>query len=211
MPAATWYVAASCDESGQVVVFFALLIPVLLGLGAVVVGIGNWYTHAKHLQTKADASALPAGMWGFPCGPDSDAIIETQARNYVGPHIQADGTVYARPTLNPQVGGVGEADIHAVLNGSDWFDDDSNPFPLEKTDPVAPIGSISQICDALTLDVKATESNSFPLFSLLPLFPDIKRKARVEIREIESLALGCFRSPSACRSPSAPQQSSTTR
>jgi hypothetical protein len=176
-------------EGGQVVVMFALLIPVLLGIGAGVIGIGNWYTHAKNLQTKADASALAGGgVWGFPCGADSDGQIETQARNYVGPHTQADGTLYNSTDLNPQVGGVGATDIHAVLNGSDWFDDDSNPFPAEKSDPAAPTGSISQICDSFTLDVKATESNSFPLFSLLPLFPDIKRRARVEIREIESLS-----------------------
>lgn len=176
-------------EGGQVIVLFGLMLPVLLALGAAVIGIGNWYTHAKHLQTKADASALAGGgVWGFPCGADSDGRIETQARNYVGPHTQADGTVYNSTTLNPQVGGVGAADIHTVLNGGSWFDDDSNPFPTEKDDPAAPAGSISQICDSYTLDVKATESNSFPLFSLLPVFPDIKRRARVEIREIESLS-----------------------
>jgi hypothetical protein len=176
-------------ERGQVVVLFALLIPVLLGIGAIVIGIGNWYTHAKHLQTKADASALAGGgVWGFPCATDSDGLIETQARNYVGPHTQADGSVYNTTTLNPQVGGVGADDIHVVLNGPGYFDDDSNPFPTEKTTPPPAPGGTTQICDSYTLDVKATESNSFPLFSLLPIFPDIKRKARVEIREVESLS-----------------------
>ena len=35
------------------------------------------------------------------------------------------------------------------------------------------------------LDVKVTEDNSFPLASLIPLFPDIKRKARVELQQAE--------------------------
>jgi hypothetical protein len=68
------------------------------------------------------------------------------------------------------------------LNGSDWYDDDSNPFPLEKISPAS-----TSICEAKVLDVKATEDNSFPLFGVLPFFPDIKRKARVEIQEIEGL------------------------
>ena len=56
------------NEQGQVVLIVGLLIPMLLALGAFVIGIGNWYVHAKHLQTKADASALGGGSaWSFPC------------------------------------------------------------------------------------------------------------------------------------------------
>lgn len=169
------------SERGQVVILFALLIPVLIGTGSIVIGIGNWYTHGKHLQTKADASALAGGgVWGFPCAADSDPAIELQARTYVGAHTQADGTVF-NSTLNPQVGGVGASSIHAILNGSAWYDDDSNPSAADKNDPAG------SLCEAMVLDVKVTESNSFPLFSLIPFFPDIKRKARVEIREVESL------------------------
>ena len=49
------------DERGQVVVLVALLLPMLLTLGALVIGVGNWYTHAKHLQTKVDAAAFAGG------------------------------------------------------------------------------------------------------------------------------------------------------
>ena len=170
------------NERGQVVVVFALLLPILLGIGAIVIGIGNWYTHAKHLQTKVDAAALAGGgVWGFPCGPDVDASIEGQARTYVGPHTQADGAVFAGTSFNPQVGGVGASQIHAVLNGSNYYDDDSFASPVDQTSPTG------SICEAKILDVKATEDNSFPLFSLIPLYPDIKRKARVQIEEIEGL------------------------
>ena len=34
------------DECGQVAVLFALLLPMLLALGAIVLCVGNWYTHA---------------------------------------------------------------------------------------------------------------------------------------------------------------------
>jgi hypothetical protein len=170
-------------QRGQVAVLFALLVPMLLALGAAVIGVGNWYVHAKHLQTKADAAVFAGGSaWGFPCGADIDLEIETLARTYVGPHMKADGTAYAGTTFNPQVGGVGESQIHAVLNGSAWYDDDSNRFPTEKDSPLS-----TSICESKVLDVKATEDNSFPLASLIPLFPDIKRKARVEIQEIAGL------------------------
>ena len=175
-------------ERGQVAVFFALLLPVLFALGAVVIAIGNWYTHAKHLQTKADAGAFAAGTaWQFPCGPaggDVDQRIESAARTYVGPHTMASGSAYTGTTYNAQVGGVGEAQVHAVLNGPSYYDDDSNPSPTEFSSPSDPSGSI---CETKTLDVKMTEDNSFPLASLIPFFPDIKRKARIEIDKIVGL------------------------
>lgn len=170
-------------ESGQVVVFFALFLTILFGIGAIVIAIGNWYTHARHLQTKADAGALAGGgLWAFPCGPDIDQRIENEARRYIGPHTRADGTLYTATTFNPQVGGVSADRIRAILNGSAWYDDDTPSAGA--ADRVQPAGSI---CESMTLDVKLTEDNSFPLFSLMPLYPDLKRKARVEIQEAEGL------------------------
>ena len=162
---------AEVRERGQVIVMFALLLPVFLAMSGAVIGIGNWYTHAKHLQTKADAGAFAGGgEWEFPCGSQIDARIEATARLYAGAN-------------NPQIGHVPNASIHSVLNGSAWYDDDSNPAPIEKNSPLNP-----SVCDAKILDVKVTEDNSFPLASLIPLFPDIKRKARVEIQEAEGIS-----------------------
>lgn len=165
------------NERGQVAVFFALLLPVLFGLAAIVIAIGNWYTHGKHLQTKADAGAFAGGgQWQFPCGPAtgtgsvSERIINT-AREYAQPR-------------NPQVGGVPDTSIHSVLNGPDYYDDDSNPAPSEYTSPA----SNPTLCDTKILDVKLTEDNSFPLASVFPFFPDIKRKARVEIDKAAGLS-----------------------
>ena len=160
---------------------FALLIPVILAMSGIVAGIGNWYVHGKNLQTKADASAFGGGTaWSFPCASDTDLAIEAQARIYAGPHIQADGTPFNSTTFNPQVGKVSGSSIHIVLNGTEYYDDDTMTGPPEFNGPVGPV------CDARTLDVKATEDNSFPLLSIIPLFPDIKRKARIEIQEAAS-------------------------
>ena len=167
------------DERGQVVLLFALLLPMLLALGAVVVGLGNWFTHARNLQTKVDAAAFAGGaMWGFPCGADIDSRIEAEARLYFGSHTAADLTSLSSPH-NPQVGGIGGDRIYIGLNQADWW-----RGSFAASDFSSPAGSV---CQSKILDVKAAEQDVSPLWKLIPLFPDVKRKARVQIEEIDGL------------------------
>jgi hypothetical protein len=167
------------DDRGQVVVLFALLLPVLFLLGSIVLAVGNWYTHARHLQTKVDAAAFAGGaVWGFPCGPDIDARIEEQARLYSGSHTAADGLVHVSP-YNPQLSGVGPAHVFTSINQSQWW---SGSFPASDfSDPAGPV------CGTKTLDVKTTQLDAPLLWRWLPLFPDIKKKARVQIEEVAGL------------------------
>jgi Putative Flp pilus-assembly TadE/G-like len=167
------------DERGQVVVLFALLVPMMLAMGAVVVGIGNWSVHAKNLQTKVDAAAFAGGaVWGFPCGADIDAEIEAQARLYFGSHVADDLTSVSSPH-NPQVGGIGGDRHYVSLNQAQWW---GGSFPSSDfSDPAGPV------CESKILDVKATERDVSPLWKLIPLFPDIKKKARVQIEEVDGL------------------------
>lgn len=175
-------------ERGQAMIVFALILPMVLALGGVVVGIGNWYVHGKNLQSKADAGAFGGGSaWSFPCVNADPAIID-QARVYAGP------TSLTPTGVNPQVGGVPSANVHTVLNANDWYDDDN--LPQSPPEFVSPAGSV---CEARILDVKVTEDNSFPLLSLIPLFPDIKRKARVRIEQSEAQSGGLL--PIAVRVP----------
>ncbi len=161
-------------------VLFGVILPILVLLGAIVLSVGSWYTHARHLQTKVDAAAFAGGgSWAFPCAADIDAKIEDNARQYVGEHTKVDGTTYTTTSYNPQIGKVRFDQIHAVLNGPNYYDADE-AAPTEKT---APAGSI---CEAKTLDVKATEQDT-PLLGWRALWPDLKRKARVEIQEVEGI------------------------
>ena len=178
-------------ERGQVMLMFAIALPMVLAMSGAVIGIGNWFVHAKHLQTKADAGAIAGGgAFQFPCfaGPaPADTIdqgIADVARQYAGPTdpIPAPSP---NPGFNPQVGGVVTEDVHAVLNGPEWYDDDSNPAPTENLDFCD--GSVGPN-DPMRLEVKITEDNSFPLASLLPLFPDIKRKAAVELYQTDGMS-----------------------
>ena len=43
-------------------VMSAVMIPVFLLLTALVMDVGNWYTHKRQLQGRADAGALAAGV-----------------------------------------------------------------------------------------------------------------------------------------------------
>src|SRR5688572_24682051 len=74
-------------ERGQVVVMFALLIPVLFAIGAIVIDIGNWYVHKRHLQTQVDAAVLAAGPQFVGCFHDPNAAnlaINSRALAYAG-------------------------------------------------------------------------------------------------------------------------------
>lgn len=167
------------DERGVILVLLAFLLPLILSIGALVISVGNWYTHAKHLQTKVDAAALAGGdTYSFPCAPNTDTSIEAEARKYVGDHTAADGTVVSG-SFNPQVGGVGANDIYVALNQAQWWDGG-----FSSVDFSDPLGSV---CEAMILDVRATEHDSPPLWGWLPMWPEIKRKARVEIREVADI------------------------
>ena len=116
--------------------------------------------------------------WGFPCGPDIDANIEQQARLYVGDHTAANGTVVTG-SYNPQVEGVGADQIFVTLNQSQWW---SGSF----SDPTsrAPPARCASRRFSTSRRRSTTRRRSW---ELIPLFPDIKRKARVEIQEIAGL------------------------
>ena len=53
--------AAFRDERGSVLALSAVMIPVFLLLTAMVLDVGQWYTHKRQLQNRADAAAFAAG------------------------------------------------------------------------------------------------------------------------------------------------------
>ena len=66
------------------------------------------------------------------------------------------------------------------------------------------------MCEAKFLDVKGTEQDSPLLWGWLPFWPDIKKKARIEILQGEDFG-GLLPIASASRSRSAPRRSGSTR
>ena len=159
-------------ERGQIVVIFALMIPMLLALSGFVVGIGNWYVHAKHLQTKADAGAFAGGgEWEFPCGTEIDARIEAAAR-----------LVRRREQPSGRTGSGYERSLSLELS-CPWL----RRLVRRRQQPRCPQENLG----ALQRDVPRRQGHRgqlVPAPSLIPLFPDIKRKARVEIRQGNSFS-----------------------
>jgi Flp pilus assembly protein TadG len=172
-------------ESGQVVVLFAMLLPVFLGIGAVVLDIGNWYVHKRHLQTQVDAAALAAATGFSGCFQDATAAnlaIASAALRYAG------DTARDPSTSNQQVQAPGS--VRITLNSQRYWAAGDPSTPTANgygitTDSVGD-NSAGTPCATSTLDVKATDFDTPKLFSWLGIRPDIKAHARVEIHEVEA-------------------------
>lgn len=71
------------DERGVVIVWVAVLLPVIVGLLAFVVDVGVWYWQHEQLQNAADAAALAAAR-DLPGSPGAAA---TDAQTYVSRNV----------------------------------------------------------------------------------------------------------------------------
>ncbi len=165
------------DERGAVLPWFAIWLPALLIVIVLVVDVGNWFVHRRHLQTQVDAAALAGGgRYAFPCSPGINTNIENEAREYAGPHVE-DLTLQAQ--WNDQVGSTPKAQMHMLINSqkywneSGWAQYDDGGLP----------------CQAGFLDVKGTEAD---LPWLIPfggsIVPAINARARVTILAIKSIS-----------------------
>ena len=156
------------SEHGAALVMAVIWLPVLLLIVVLVVDVGNWFTHRRHLQTQADAAALAAaGDFTLPC---NDTPIEQTARFYSGDETAG---------FNHQLGGTPPDETHMELNSDTWFNQES---PVDDT---APNGTP---CATKVIDVKMTETDLPLFFQVAGLFSNvdfINTQARVEIRERE--------------------------
>ena len=177
---------------------FALLLPVFLGLGSIVLAIGDWYVHKKHLQTLVDAGAFAGGTAFSACFQDplgTNGQIKQRALEYSGDPTR-DVSTRNRQLEDP-------SDVHVALNSAQYWakvngTDPDVPTPgsgygLDLTLPpvdgrgVPTADGTSEPCSVKFLDVKATEDEAPLLWRWLPLHPSPKSKARVEIRKVPAV------------------------
>ena len=187
-------------ERGAILVMAAVMIPVFLLLTALVVDVGNWYTHKRQLQNRADAGAFAAGVeyaknWkaciqsGNPTLRATTAQkIADAARQYAADPEAADyaggalpGTLYNSEIAN-------QANVDVVVNsGNPDYNDDTDytdggalnvadPCFSHAGDDISPGGG-------QWTDVRVKERDLPSLFGALglPLSRNGAR-ARVEIR-----------------------------
>ena len=142
----------------------AVMIPVFLLLTALVMDVGNWYTHKRQLQGRADAGALAAGVeyaknWKA-CVQTADPLLRAStaveiadaAREYAGDPEASDyaGAILPATLRNTEI--ANQANLDVVINSSDpnYTDDTDytdgggssalgNPCALHRTgDDIAP-------------------------------------------------------------------------
>ena len=180
------------SERAQVAVLFGLLIPVIFALAAIVLDVGNWYVHKRHLQTQADAAAFAPAPEFTGC---FDPAAWSQADQQIASHALGLAGDTSRPgalgsnnsaTTNLQV--QEPNDVRIVLNSDQYWQkvngyDPSQPSPgygLDNSQDLDANGS-GGFCDEKAIDVKATDDEAPPLWGLIPLVPSPKTHARAEI------------------------------
>lgn len=155
------------SEDGGVLVLVALWLPVLILFVILVVDVGNWFVHKRHLQMQADAGALAgAGSFTFPCADDP---IVTHARTY-------SGDPGAAAPYNLQIPPTDQASVHVLVNSSAYWNEGGTDY----SDGGPP-------CSARMVDVKITEAN-LPWYFQLANVPAINAHARVEIQALSRSA-----------------------
>ncbi|HEX3392028.1 MAG TPA: pilus assembly protein TadG-related protein [Solirubrobacteraceae bacterium] len=176
------------EQRGAVLVFFALFAPVAVLFLSFVLDVGNWFDHARHLQTQADASALAAAQGFQPCNNEAIYKVAGQYGGAAKVTTPTGGSVTApSPLYNQQLGGTTQANIHELINSPTYYNQSS---------PVDSTVNATNPCEAEMVDVKLTETHLPWYLRLLSLgAPNANAHARVEIlqetsaRGIEPLAV----------------------
>ena len=160
-------------EDGGILVFAAMLMPVVLLFLTLSVDIGNWWVHKRHLQLQVDAAALAGGALLGECFADAtsaNTAIQNEATRFGG----AAGSSY-----NGQVGGANKGTISLLYQSTTYPAGGVAPDDTETQTP----------CEtpSLMLDVKASEAGLPLLFQLpgLSSVTAINAHARVELKQVE--------------------------
>jgi len=158
-------------ETGSIMLLSAVAIPVFLLLGALVLDVGNWYTHKRALQNRADAGALAAGVeYSTPAGncfanpAGAATAIVAKARQYAGATAPGDYNL----------GVNNQADVTVAVNSSGV-----TPCKPQPGDSISAAGWIGT-------DVIVQESNIGTLGRTFGMnLPSITARARVELNEAD--------------------------
>ena len=169
------------NERGAIAVLFAVLTPALIFLFLLVIDVGNWYVHKRHLQMEVDAAALAGGAYFGDCfssDPSIAGAANDTIRNAATKYGGGAGSTYNVP------GGGANARIATLFN--------SRTFPVGG--PGADDTETNGPCETphLMLDVKQSEADvPFILGGLISAFVPsakttidaINARARVELKK----------------------------
>lgn len=161
------------EESGSLLIILAIALPVLLLFLGLVVEVGNWYHHKRHLQLQADAGALAGGDLFARCFASdqtaANTAIKSEALKYAGDPAQA-----AR--FNPQPGLRGSEGLVFLINKKSF---DRGGPPPDDTNTAEP-------CAAAMVDMKLSDED-VPWFLRAANVSVINAHARVEARKVAQI------------------------
>ncbi len=182
------------DESGNAITVFAVTLPIFFLFLALALDIGNWYSHKRQLQNRADAAVLAAGVQyandnnydlrackaGGAAASAAAADITNYAKGYAG---FPNGVVPAQYNRGAPQGTLDVAVNSSTYGGADGSDGGDVCFkhPANASDFVSPEGGY-------WTDVKVRESNIPTFFGTFGInLPAITARARLDIRAAGSV------------------------
>lgn|GEM_PF-2690012 len=187
------------EERGSAFVAAGIMAVSFVLLGAVIVQVGQWLVHRRHIQARADAAALAGGQALADCfnlnvngntEATLDSRIESWAKSYGG---IAGGA--AAGTGSPYNKQFGTANANLMSFQSNNYPSTSNPNPGASVglDGRSPADS-HECADSknnanLWLDVKMSQQGISPIFSGAPFgfLATVHGWARVQLQQIKSL------------------------
>ena len=161
------------EENGGVLVIVAAGLLAMVLLAALVIDVGNWREHKRHLQLQADAAAL-AGAGSFALPSCDSNTVATAARRYAG--TDANNIALYNNQVSSVYDGTGHVPtMHVLINSLGYYGDtgagdNTGGTPCDTSPP-------NQFCGGQGVDVKATETNLPWFFG--GLVPKINAHSRV--------------------------------
>jgi hypothetical protein len=151
------------DEGGAITVTaVGIMIASILFL-SLVLAVGDFLVHKRHLQAQADAAALAAARdMAFPCTSATVAKVNTRVAQY-------------GDSLNPQLENA-EPNVHLVVNKPTYYGQSTT----DDTPDASP-------CDSMMVDVKATEADHRSVMGF-GIVPFINAHARVQLFQATSFS-----------------------
>jgi hypothetical protein len=197
------YTRLAHEERGAIFAIFAVMVLGLLLVAAFVIDVANIQEHKRHVQLQVDDAALAAGHEFTGCFQDPAATnkkVAGTAHQYGGDsdfanywtNLWSAGPLSPPPAVpdGPYNQQVDEPDRVSLRMNSSSYAPAGTDFDTDMRSDLT--GVQSQPCDALILDVKASDTGIPSFFGgVLPsgLNPfDTHARARVEIKQVEALS-----------------------
>lgn len=170
------------EERGSALVAAGVIAAACVLLGAAVVEVGQWLSHRRHVQVRADAAALSGGQMLAECfnlisngGSLSESTVDADVENAAKDY----GGITSNKNVQTSDQGAGEQSL-MTFQGNKYPDQSGVTRDLQnecyKTDGTP----------NLMLDVKMAETGIPRFFSFSPL-ETVHGWARVELQQIQSL------------------------